>query len=100
MQSIIGRSVTRQDARLKVTGAAKYCAEFALPNMAYAVLVTAPIGLGTIRALDVAASRAASIYRNLVELLQRRGKRKTEQNSNSVRSLFGYSGRALAITNH
>ena len=60
MQPIIGQSATRQDARLKVTGAAKYCAEFALPNLAYAVLVTAPVGLGTIRALDVAEARAAT----------------------------------------
>ena len=53
MKSIIGAPVTRQDARLKVTGAAKYAAEFALPNMAYAVLVTSPVGRGTITNLDV-----------------------------------------------
>ena len=55
--SILGAPVTRQDAKLKVTGAAKYSAEFALPNMAYAVLVTSPIGRGTIRSLDVSAAR-------------------------------------------
>ena len=58
--SIIGQPVTRQDARLKVIGAAKYSAEFALPNMAYAVLVTSPIGRGTIRRLDTSAARAAT----------------------------------------
>ena len=60
MKSLIGQPTTRQDARLKVTGAAKYSAEFALPGMTYAVLVTSPIGRGTIRALDVAAARAAT----------------------------------------
>ena len=60
MQPIIGQPATRQDARLKVTGAAKYSAEFALPGMVYAVLVTAPIGRGTIRRLDVAAARSAT----------------------------------------
>ena len=60
MQPIIGQPATRQDAKLKVTGAAKYSAEFALPGMVYAVLVTAPIGRGTIRTLDVAAARSAT----------------------------------------
>ncbi len=60
MKSIIGQPATRQDAKLKVTGAAKYSAEFALPNMAYAVLVTAPVGRGTIRNLDVAQARGTT----------------------------------------
>ena len=60
MKSLIGQPTTRQDAKLKVTGAAKYSAEFALPNMAYAVLVTSPVGRGTIKSLDVAAARAAT----------------------------------------
>ena len=58
--SLLGQPVTRQDAKLKVTGAAKYSAEFALPNMAYAVLVTSPVGRGTIRSLDVADARSAT----------------------------------------
>ena len=60
MQPIIGQSATRQDARLKVTGGAKYSAEFALPNMAHAVLVTAPIARGTIRSMNLADARAAT----------------------------------------
>ena len=58
--SIIGQPATRQDAKLKVTGAAKYAAEFALPDMAYAVLVTSAVGRGTITNLDVSAARAAT----------------------------------------
>ena len=58
--SIIGAPVTRQDAKLKVTGAAKYTAEFALPNLAYAVLVTSPIGRGTIRSFDLAKAQQAT----------------------------------------
>ena len=60
MKSIIGAPATRQDGKLKVTGAAKYSAEFALPNMAYAVLVTSSVGRGTIRNLDVTAARNAT----------------------------------------
>ena len=60
MKSILGAPVTRQDAKLKVTGAAKYAAEFALPNMAYAVLVTSPVGRGTITSIDTSEARAAT----------------------------------------
>ena len=60
MQSLIGQPATRQDAKLKVTGSAKYSAEFALPNLAYAVLVTSPVGRGTIRSFDLEAARAAT----------------------------------------
>ena len=58
MKPIIGQSATRQDARLKVTGAAKYSAEFALPGLVHAVLVTAPVARGTIESLDTAAALA------------------------------------------
>ncbi len=60
MKPIIGQPATRQDARLKVTGGAKYSAEFSLPGMVHAVLVTSPVGRGTIRTLDTAAARAAT----------------------------------------
>ena len=59
-QSLIGQPTTRQDARLKVTGAAKYSAEFELPGMAHAVLVTSPVARGTIRSLNTANARAAT----------------------------------------
>jgi hypothetical protein len=41
-------AMNRVDGRLKVTGAAKYAAEFNPPNMAYAFLVMSPIAKGTI----------------------------------------------------
>ena len=42
----------RVDGRAKVTGAAKYAAEYELPNLAYAVLVGSNITKGTIAAID------------------------------------------------
>ncbi len=48
----------RADAALKVTGSAKYTADFA-PGMAYAVLVTSKIAKGRIAHLDVAAAEAS-----------------------------------------
>ena len=60
MSNIIGQSATRQDARLKVTGAAKYSAEFDLPRLAHAVLVISPVARGTIKSLNLADARAAT----------------------------------------
>jgi xanthine dehydrogenase YagR molybdenum-binding subunit len=54
----IGTSVNRVDGRAKVTGAARYTAEIALPHLAYAALVGAAIPAGRVRAIDVEAARA------------------------------------------
>jgi xanthine dehydrogenase YagR molybdenum-binding subunit len=44
--------MSRVDGRAKVTGAAKYSAEYNQPNMAYAVLVGSTITKGTIATID------------------------------------------------
>ena len=49
---IIGLPITRRDGRGKVTGAAKYAAEFHQPDMAYAVLVQSTISHGDIDTID------------------------------------------------
>ena len=41
--TVIGEPITRVDGRAKVTGAAKYAAEFEIPQLAYAVMVTSTI---------------------------------------------------------
>ena len=51
---MIGKPVDRVDGRLKVTGAAKYAAEFSLPNLAYAAVVESAIPAGRITAMDTA----------------------------------------------
>lgn len=53
-----GWSHERADAALKVTGAAKYTADFSPPDMAYAVLVTSKIAKGRMARLEVAAAEA------------------------------------------
>ena len=49
----------RADAALKVTGAAKYTADFWVRGMAYAVLVTSKIAKGRSAHLDTAAAKAS-----------------------------------------
>ena len=44
----------RVDGADKVTGKAKYTAEYNLPNMAYGVFVTSSIAKGTIKNIDTA----------------------------------------------
>jgi xanthine dehydrogenase YagR molybdenum-binding subunit len=52
----IGASMDRVDGRLKVTGGARYAAEFQLPNVAYAVLITSSIAKGRVLSMDTSAA--------------------------------------------
>jgi xanthine dehydrogenase YagR molybdenum-binding subunit len=56
---MIGDAIDRLDGRLKVTGGARYSAEWPLPQLAYAVIVQSTIARGTITAYDTAAATAA-----------------------------------------
>jgi xanthine dehydrogenase YagR molybdenum-binding subunit len=51
-QSAIGQPLSRVEARAKVTGTARYAAEFNQPAQAHAVIVPSTIGLGRIIAVD------------------------------------------------
>jgi len=55
----IGDSLDRVDGRVKVTGAARYAAEYNLPNIAYGVLVTSTIARGHICHIDTGAAEKA-----------------------------------------
>ncbi len=64
MARYIGKEMSRVDGVAKVTGKAKYAAEFKVPNLAYGFLVTGSIAKGTIRSIDTAeASRAPGVIR-------------------------------------
>jgi xanthine dehydrogenase YagR molybdenum-binding subunit len=54
----MGAPVPRYDARLKVTGEARYPADMPVANPAYAVLVTSAIAKGRIERLDLDAARS------------------------------------------
>ncbi|MGE0747056.1 MAG: xanthine dehydrogenase family protein molybdopterin-binding subunit [Rhodospirillales bacterium] len=57
MASYIGTATSRVDGRAKVTGAAKYAAEFNQAGLAHAALVTATITRGRIADLDTGAAK-------------------------------------------
>ncbi len=55
---LVGAAVDRADGRVKVTGAARYTADVALPNAAYAVMVTSEIARGRIASVDAVRARS------------------------------------------
>ncbi|HEY0134638.1 MAG TPA: molybdopterin cofactor-binding domain-containing protein, partial [Nannocystis sp.] len=62
----IGRPTSRVDGRAKVTGTAKYVAEFHVPELVYGVVVSGSIARGTITKID---SSAALAVRGVIEVL-------------------------------
>src|SRR2546423_13944156 len=56
----LGKPLNRVDGRPKVTGQARFSAEFRPRNLAYAAVVTSTIAKGRIRHIDTAASQEAA----------------------------------------
>ncbi|MGI4833580.1 MAG: xanthine dehydrogenase family protein molybdopterin-binding subunit [Janthinobacterium lividum] len=52
----VGQPLIRVDGRDKVTGKAKYSAEYPLPGLTYGVLATSPIAKGKIMSIDTTAA--------------------------------------------
>ena len=59
-RAVVGQPIDRRDGRLKVTGRARYAAEFDIDNVAYAVLVQSTIASGEITGFDLAAAQAVA----------------------------------------
>ncbi len=55
-ERLIGKPIDRLDGREKVTGAARFSAEFPLEKLAYAALAYSTIAKGTIKGIDVSRS--------------------------------------------
>ena len=55
---VVGQPIDRRDGRLKVTGRARYAAEFDIDNLAHAVLVQSTIASGEIIGFDLGDAQA------------------------------------------
>src|SRR3954462_10751579 len=55
----VGTPMSRMDGRLKVTGGARYAAEFQVKDMAYGVLVLSTVAKGQVTKIDTAAAEKA-----------------------------------------
>ncbi len=51
-QATIGEPISRVDGRQKVTGAAKYAAEYNIPDLAYGVLASGAVARGRIKSIN------------------------------------------------
>jgi xanthine dehydrogenase YagR molybdenum-binding subunit len=59
MPRYIGKEMSRVDGVAKVTGRAKYAAEFRAPNLAYGFIVLGTVAKGTIKAIDTREAESA-----------------------------------------
>jgi xanthine dehydrogenase YagR molybdenum-binding subunit len=60
MQKYIGKEMSRVDGVAKVTGKAKYAAEFQVQNVAYGFIVTSTIAKGAIKSIDTSEAEKQS----------------------------------------
>ena len=57
-KGLIGTPQNRVDGRAKVTGQAKYAAEFDTPDLTYGIVISSSIAKGRIASIDAAAALA------------------------------------------
>src|ERR687892_19014 len=69
MARYIGKEINRVDGVAKVTGRAKYAAEFRAPNLAYGFIVLGTVAKGTITSIDTReAEQAPGVVRVFTHL--------------------------------
>src|SRR5918992_828995 len=69
MARYIGKEMSRVDGVAKVTGRAKYAAEFRAPNLAYGFIVLGTVAKGTIKSIDTReAERSPGVVRVFTHL--------------------------------
>ncbi|WP_022825092.1 xanthine dehydrogenase family protein molybdopterin-binding subunit [Hymenobacter norwichensis] len=59
MVEVTGKPLDRVDGRLKVTGAARYSAEWDVPGLTYGAIVSSAVAHGTVRTIDSAEALQA-----------------------------------------
>ncbi len=99
----MGQDVARQDGLLKVTGSARYAAEFSVPDCLHAVLVQSTIASGTIAHIDtVQAERMPGVvavltHDNAGRLNQRKAAQQTVTHPFLQDDRIFYNGQHIAV---
>ena len=86
----IGRATSRVDGPLKVTGGAKYAAEYAAPGLLHGYVVCGAIAKGRITAIDV--SKAMEVP-GVVDVLTHEHRARTAWLSYSYKDMIGPPGK-------
>lgn len=99
--TVISHPIDRIEGPLKVTGTARYSAEFKFPGLLHGVLVGAAIGKGTITAIDIeSAERLPGVVKVVVDydrfLRNPAQGMATEAPAQGVRDI-SYFGQAIAL---
>jgi xanthine dehydrogenase YagR molybdenum-binding subunit len=110
MPDTVGQPLDRVDGRLKVTGRATYTADWNIPGLTHAVLVTSTIASGRIASIDTAAAErvpgaiAILTHKNGIKLAQDPSKTNPSEPADRVlqllqddRVLYGNQPIAVAI---
>ncbi|HWD87402.1 MAG TPA: xanthine dehydrogenase family protein molybdopterin-binding subunit [Mucilaginibacter sp.] len=107
MNPTLGQPVDRVDGKLKVTGGAKYAAEFPVKNLAYGVSIVSTITKGRIKNIDMRAAEkmpgviGIMTYQNAMQLHFPSGGGKFAENDllplQSDRVLYGGQHVAIAV---
>ncbi|MHA6248270.1 xanthine dehydrogenase family protein molybdopterin-binding subunit [Pontibacter sp. CAU 1760] len=90
---MISKPIDRVDGILKVTGQAKYAAEFNVPGVVYAMPVRAKIAKGTIKSIDTSAAKKAAGV--LAVITHDNAPKLTELDPKKVRETSGNLGEDL-----
>lgn len=101
---VVGKRVPRVDARMKVTGAAKYTADVKLPGMLYARMVTSQHPHARVRSIDASAAelfpgvRAVHVLERILGSAVVRDKTKERESKYPIVRYAGQPIAAVAAT--
>lgn len=94
----IGKEMSRVDGVAKVTGRAKYAAEYSLRNLAHGFIVQSSIAKGTVTSLDTAAAEKAQ---GVFKILSHLNAPKVEEKGNAFRAFqsadIKFAGQPVAL---
>ena len=99
----IGQGIIRQDGKLKVTGQARYAAEFEVPGCVHAVLIQSTIPAGSIAGYDTAAAErmpgvlAIITHQNAGALNQKKAAQQTVTHPFLQDGRIVYNGQHVAV---
>ena len=98
MAKYIGKEMSRVDGFAKVTGQAKYAAEFAVKNVAYGYIAQGTIAKGAIKSIDTSeAEKQAGVLKVFTHLNSVKTKSKDEQFTALQSDKIVFNGQPIAL---